>query len=81
MLKVLLNLYHIIVILVIANSGLTATINSEIFNIKSDYIINVGLGYEFIDSIDYSASLSLNRKNKNILFAGKLALRKKMLTA
>ncbi|WP_346913701.1 glycosyltransferase family 4 protein [Clostridium sp.] len=62
--------------IVIANSGLTATINSEIFNIKSDYIINVGLGYEFIESIDFSASLNLSRKNKNILFVGRLVKEK-----
>ncbi|MDU1538695.1 MAG: glycosyltransferase family 4 protein [Paeniclostridium sordellii] len=61
---------------VISNSSLTAVINSEIFNIPSDDIINVGLGYDFINKIDKSTESSYHDDKKHILFAGRLVKEK-----
>ncbi|MGL5617356.1 MAG: glycosyltransferase family 4 protein [Sarcina sp.] len=59
----------------IANSGLTATINGEIFNTFSGSIVNVSIGYEFLDEffkVENQKDTILDTKKKNILFAGRL---------
>lgn len=61
---------------VISNSGLTSVINSEIFNIPSDDIVNVGLGYDFINEIDKVKEDTYNDGKKHILFAGRLVKEK-----
>lgn len=61
---------------VISNSSLTSVINSEIFNIPSDEIINVGLGYDFINEIYKINEESYNDGKKHILFAGRLVKEK-----
>lgn len=60
---------------VIANSGLTSVINSEIFFTSSDSIINVGLGNEFIDYVKKNKKKSSEKSNR-ILFAGRLVKEK-----
>ncbi|UOQ87011.1 glycosyltransferase [Gracilibacillus salinarum] len=62
---------------VISNSGLTSVINSEIFNTKSDCIINVGLGYDFIENLKESNVKKTPSNNEfNILYAGRLVKEK-----
>lgn len=61
---------------VISNSSLTSVINSEIFNIPSNEIINVGLGYDFINEIDKQQEDSYGDEKKHILFAGRLVKEK-----
>lgn len=61
---------------VISNSGLTSVINSEIFNIPSNDIINVGLGYDFINKIYDIEQGSYEDSKKHILFVGRLVKEK-----
>lgn len=61
---------------VISNSTLTSVINSEIFNINSHEIINVGIGYDFLYKINDHGKKLLECNKKNILFAGRLVKEK-----
>lgn len=60
---------------VIANSGLTSVINSEIFSTNSDCVINVGLGNDFIETLKVS-NINRSHDEVHILFAGRLAKEK-----
>ena len=60
----------------ISNSALTSVINSEIYNIPSNEIINVGLGYDFMKEIDKNEETSYDDGKKHILFTGRLVKEK-----
>lgn len=61
---------------IISNSTLTSVINAEIFNIPSDEIINIGIGYDFISKLDNVEDIPFNINKKNILFVGRLVKEK-----
>lgn len=54
----------------IANSSLTAVVNRELFNIKVDTIIPIGIGYEILNGIKDA------EKSDSILYVGRLAKEK-----
>lgn len=60
---------------VISNSELTAMINEEINGIKSDAVINVCLGYDFIDEITSNVDV-IDKKKGNIIYIGRLVKEK-----
>ncbi|MBL3654838.1 glycosyltransferase family 4 protein [Fulvivirga sediminis] len=64
----------------ISNSSLTSVVNKEIYGIKSDNIISIGLGYEFIDAVNTlvlgNSTFKKNKKRGQILYAGRMASEK-----
>ena len=57
----------------IANSRLTAVINAELYGIRVDSILNIGVGYEILDRI---RSVDKPKNKGTILYAGRLAKEK-----
>lgn len=63
----------------ISNSGLTSTINGEIFKIPSSDIVNVDVGYEFLEKykeVRDDVTRVLEKGKKHILFTGRLVKEK-----
>lgn len=63
---------------VIANSGLTSIINSEIFDINANRVINVAVGYDFINKIKCEEKENNLSDKKSVLFVGRLVKEKKV---
>lgn len=59
----------------IANSALTSAVNCEIYGIRVDEIINVGLGYDMINNLQNCAK----KVTGSILYAGRFAKEKNIL--
>lgn len=59
------------------NSNFAFMINNDIYKNRIDKVVNIGLGYEFLDSIKDSGKI-INKRTKKLLYVGRLVNAKKV---